>query len=226
MVTTALFAVALFVSLVGFVASQGIVGAQLRDIAQPIATLIAGIGGLFMIAWQTRKGFHHLKAGQDHRAGLDREARVHQAELERESEALALIERRAGLEIGIKAEVLANAEAAYYLISALKITYEVAEQFPSASQYLDIDEIHQSRLIYETNISELSLHNPRLSADVIAFYALIDRRYIIRRNRQEETYEQFVTLIDTRTKWASSIIMVAERILGRSIPNPIPTPKS
>jgi hypothetical protein len=74
---TVLLAALLLLKLIGFVALQGVVGQNLTALAQPFATLGAGITGLGAIAWQARVGFANLKAGQDHRAEIERDVRQH-----------------------------------------------------------------------------------------------------------------------------------------------------
>ena len=69
----------------------------MSQIPQPVATMVAGIVGLGVVAWQARLGFSNLVRSQENRAALDRDARTHQAELTREQKAAeAAVPRRRG----------------------------------------------------------------------------------------------------------------------------------
>jgi hypothetical protein len=52
-----------------------------NKLTQPVAVLIGGLVGLSGIAYQTNKGFKNLIASQEHRAAIERDARLHLHEL-------------------------------------------------------------------------------------------------------------------------------------------------
>ncbi|MBB3020655.1 hypothetical protein FHR70_003741 [Microvirga lupini] len=165
----------LFINLLLFVSNEATVANTLARLPQPIATLIAGIVGLGTIAWQTRRGFQNLIASQEHRAELDRAARLHQAELtDLQSEKQSDRQRRT-LAAAIHAELIALLPQVHntqqYLLLQQHIFLEMAK--------IDKDKKTDFRLpqfrttVFESALPNIGMLGPSTAGDVISVYSLL-----------------------------------------------------
>ena len=70
-----------------------------------IATLCGAVFGLSVVAWQARIGFQNLIKSQENQARIERDARLHQAELQQVAEERAEEKKKAMLLGAIRAEI-------------------------------------------------------------------------------------------------------------------------
>lgn len=70
-----------------------------------VATLCGAVIGLSVVAWQARVGFQNLIKSQENQARIEREGRLHRDELDQAAEARAIVQKRADLLGGLRAEI-------------------------------------------------------------------------------------------------------------------------
>jgi len=70
-----------------------------------LATLIGAIVGFSIVAYQARAGFMNLIRSQENQAKLEREARVHQMELDEEARKIVEVAERKTLMAALRAEL-------------------------------------------------------------------------------------------------------------------------
>jgi uncharacterized membrane protein YebE (DUF533 family) len=95
-----------------------------------LATLTGSVIGLGIIAYQARLGFANLTRSQANQAELDREARLHKAELDDASATIRERRERALMHAAIRAELVG-------LLAEAHNSANVMEQFSKLSETLD-----------------------------------------------------------------------------------------
>jgi hypothetical protein len=193
-----------------------------------LATLVGAIFGLGVVAWQTNRGFGNLIRSQRNQSELDREARLHQAELlqinknnEREYEKWILL-------ASIRAEIVA-------LMHAVHTAGEGSRQMAVLSKAL-----HENRSqntskmiklssfdapVYKANIDKLGLLGVSIAADVIKVMSRA-RPGIESVNADPIPYSVATAIYaadyDAMNKWHDDLHQVALRIISLESGTPDP----
>ncbi|RDI51235.1 hypothetical protein [Microvirga subterranea] len=165
----------LLFNLLLFVANQRDLLSILAALPQPVATLIAGIVGLGTIAWQTRRGFQNLIASQEHRATLDRDARIHQSELADEQAQRQTDRETKVLAASVHAELFALHRQVHNTIQSIVVQKHMYEKLLQAKS-TSLFEYRFPRFrttVFDENISKIGLLGPSIAGDVISVYATL-----------------------------------------------------
>jgi hypothetical protein len=136
-----------------------------------IVTLLGAIIGLGIVGWQARVGFNHLIRSQENQAALERDARLHQYELDRAAQEGEQAGQRKTLIAALRAEVfylsLKAGEARRWAITMTALQeVAVEEGFPNTTTKISMYSFDAP--VFKTNISQLGLLGASLAADVVA----------------------------------------------------------
>lgn len=144
--------------------------AESHKIDPGTATLLGAIVGLGIIGWQARLGFLNLVKSQRNQSELDREARLHQSEIERAREETSVNERRNILANALWAETYALYFQAAEQYVAHKMFGKVAEEMERRREPPVLTNIGFPSFdapVYKANIPNLGLLPPGITADVV-----------------------------------------------------------
>jgi murein L,D-transpeptidase YcbB/YkuD len=136
------------------------------------ATLFGAIIGLTIIGQQAKKGFANLIKSQRNQAELDRDARLHAAELEQSAEET---KRKNGREV-LMAAMWAEAVTVWQHVANAENVSRAFGLMHEAFQKQRMPVIASTRIVFETinapvftaNISNLGLLGSSLAADVVS----------------------------------------------------------
>ncbi|PDT76987.1 hypothetical protein [Bradyrhizobium sp. C9] len=183
------------------------------------ATLCGAILGLAIIGHQARRGFANLIRSQEHQAKLNREARVHAAELE-EAAARAQEENdRSLLRAAIRAELVGLLNEAQNYQGVMDTFSQMSgamaqSNVPAFKQALHFPTFKTP--IYDTNISKIGLLGISIAADVVKVMNRAKRPELSIPNEPPLEHKFMKTIYDTASaaykNWGSDIYHVAMRI--------------
>jgi hypothetical protein len=186
-----------------------------------IATLVGAVIGLCVVAWQTSRGFRNLIKSQESQAQIDRIARIHQAEIDKDAEGQARTRARTSLLVGLRAEMvhlhakMLNSED---LAQRLQKSFE---KYPpnqvSATNKLEFDTFHAQ--VFEANINNLGLLPISLASDIICVLARADGESTRHTNRQCNDLRAGRYLLPER---ASDVKTLASGLISRCHAHPCP----
>jgi hypothetical protein len=169
-----ILAVSLFFNLVILSAPAVSIYALIRDMPPQLATLLAGILGLGMIAWQTKQGFNNLIAAQDHRAELERIARIEQAELAEVAKKTERQQAKDDFATSIIAEmnmllfeVTSQIRAEYKMIENMN---QLADSSPDGTMIFT----KTYAPIFEKNLDKLGMLGSSLASEIVKAYRLLN----------------------------------------------------
>lgn len=135
-------------------------------IAVIFAALITGLLGFTAITWQTRNGFKTLVQSQKQQAELDRAARQHQFQLERDAEAAHMIRERKALAASLMGEL-------FYLFERVHRLRQIQRDAIKLIAYGQLENFSAHRLlqnfptpVYTESVHRLGILSPTVSADV------------------------------------------------------------
>jgi len=166
---TAILAALLFLNLLLFVVNENEIIQVLAKLPQPIATLVAGIVGLGVVGWQTRRGFENLIKSQEHRAKLDEEARLHQASLAEIQKDKEIERNRKMLAGALRAELVAGMSTVSQYRQLFAVQAQFYKRYPEHRGKVMVGTF--SAPIYKANIGRLELLGPSIAADVIMVFS-------------------------------------------------------
>jgi hypothetical protein len=135
-----------------------------------IATLFGAVIGLSVVAWQARIGFQNLIKSQENQARLEREGRIHRAELEQHAEARIEERRRADLLGALRAEIAylfrAVSEAERHVLGMIMIQKAIMKRdMPLSTKVIALHSFDAP--VFKANIPNLGLIGAYLGADII-----------------------------------------------------------
>jgi hypothetical protein len=183
-----------------------------------IATLTGSIIGLGIIAYQARLGFANLTRSQANQAQLDREARVHKAELDEQAAAAKERNDRALLLAAIRAELIGLLTEAHNSTNVMEVFSAMADgmaksRMPAVKQNFYFPSSNTP--IYDANISQIGLLGVSLAGDVIKVMNRAKRKATSTVDAPME-HALAKNIYDTGAKsyrtWANDIHHVAMRI--------------
>lgn len=133
------------------------------------ATLVGAVIGLSAIAWQTRRGFSHLISSQKSQANIDQQARLDQAEIEREQHEWQQRREAEQLSAALRGALLANRQAAInaklHSMLMSKIAEDRARKDPDGEGKI-VFKFNFDTAIFDANITRIGLLGADLVADV------------------------------------------------------------
>ncbi len=143
-------------------------------IDQGWATLVAAVAGFLIVAYQTKQGFKSLSVSQAKQAALDREAREHQAELDRQADQ----RRRRDEAVALASALTAELTAAHAAVSnGLRMLSVAIAGFEHVGDH-KITEATKVRnylprfnpLVYRSNVGTIGQLGPSIAHDVVDVY--------------------------------------------------------
>jgi len=194
-----------------------------------VATLCGAVIGLSVIGWQARLGFQNLIKSQENQARLEREARLHQAEIEENSIRAEELRKRDYLLSALRAEIVylwGKANDAQSGSDALRHTYlEYASRgTPPSKGPIPFPSFDAP--VFRANIDNLGLLGASLGADMITVLSYADGKskdfnseQPIKQDLLAKLYEGNALLLK---HWAQDLYHVAMRI--RAIEEGTPDP--
>ncbi|MER8709134.1 hypothetical protein NKH49_26940 [Mesorhizobium sp. M1088] len=151
--------------------------AMVDGVASSAATMVAAAFGFSAVAWQTRRGFQNLAISQARQAGLDREAREHQAEIARRAKAADRLDEQQALAAALSGELNAAFTRLSNGLPVMRIQKAVYEEFGKTIPTAPVDVSLFMPLfepqIFQANISRLGLLGPSIASDVVEIYQLL-----------------------------------------------------
>jgi hypothetical protein len=135
-----------------------------------VATLLGAIVGLGIVGWQARLGFGNLVRSQENQAKLEREARLHQRELDRENRNEDEAAKRKTLLAALRAEIfflsMKASEASTWAEMMSKFT-DGASKSGLSNTNEELTVLSFDAPVFKANISNLGLLGASLAADVV-----------------------------------------------------------
>jgi hypothetical protein len=193
-----------------------------------LATLTGAIVGLGVVGWQTNRGFGNLIRSQRNQSELDREARLHQAELlqvtkdkEREYEKYLLLASIRAEIAALMHAVSSAGEGSRKMAVLFKALHENKSQNPSKIIKLTSFDAP----IYKANIDKLGLLGVSIAADVIRVMSRA-RAGVETINSDPVPYAVAAAIYagdyDAMNKWYDDLHHVAVRIIANEggLPDP------
>jgi hypothetical protein len=186
-----------------------------------IATLCGAVIGLSVIAWQAGVGFQNLIKSQENQARIEREGRLHRAELEQEAEARVIERRRTDLLAALRAEIVALfgalSMAAYHVRNLIMIEKALQRTGkPSQTKLIRLNSFEAP--VFTANISNLGLLGANLGADVISVCSLANGKEVKFEHEQPMPHDMVLMIyqgnLRSLEKWQSDLHHVAMRILA------------
>jgi len=194
-----------------------------------LATFTGAIIGLTVVGWQTNKGFQNLIRSQANQATLDREARIHQAELDREATEAEHVREHEVLLQGLLAEIISlDAELREDLFN-VKMFAEMHKSYKARRQENTVKGISfksHDAPFYKANIQRLGLLGPTLGADIIKVLGRADGAPHLYAQDMVLPNETMITMYegnaDALMNWRDDLAHVAKRIEAISHNHPDP----
>ncbi len=164
-----------FVSSLGLLAFDALLFVSIAfstssKIDQGFATLCGAVVGLSVVAWQARVGFQNLIKSQVNQARIERDARMHQAELDDAADDRAQQKKMAALLGALRAEIVyllgavSDAENNIYAMIQIEKALMASNRPPSTKTIA----LHSfTAPVFQANISNLGLISANLGADII-----------------------------------------------------------
>jgi hypothetical protein len=184
-----------------------------------IATLIGAVFGFAVVGFQTRRGFHNLTRSQSHQAQLDREARMHAAEIDENFKRTERDYEKAVLLAAIRAEIA----AVHCKICEQQMGVErlanwyrafASAKLPSTNKTFGY--YSPKAIVFETNIAKIGLLGTNLGADVIKVLSKADGKNLTIDLVHTVDHDVYAKLYEGQSsglkKWASDLFHVAMRI--------------
>lgn len=142
-------------------------------IDQGWATLVAAFAGFAIVAYQTKQGFKSLSLSQGRQATLDREAREHQAELDREADQRRRRDEAVALASALAAELMAahavvNNGLGMFNLAIAGFEYIGDQKVPEAKLRNYLPRINP--LVYRSNVGNIGQLGPSTAHDVVDVY--------------------------------------------------------
>lgn len=219
----ATLAVLLFVNLLLLVANENEIIQILAKLPPPIATLVAGIVGLGVVGWQTRRGFENLIKSQEHRAKLEEDARLHQAtisDFQKEKE----IERdRKMLAGALRAELVAGLSTIGGLQQLFTIQAAFYKRYPDQRGKVMIGSFPAP--IYKASIDKLGLLGPSIAADVIMVFSKANIEFDPEKIPEVDGHilsSLYQNAADSQKEWLADIYHVCDRLKSIEFGSPDP----
>jgi len=186
-----------------------------------VATLFGAILGLGIVGWQTSRGFQNLIRSQENQSRIEREARLHRAELEQAAEARTEEKQRSALLGALRAEIAylfgAVTDAAGHVHVIIAIEKALIQRGrPSSTKAITLHSFEAP--VFNANISALGLIGAYLGADIIKVLSRANGKEV--KITQDEPMPHDVVLmlyegnLSSLRKWASDLHHVALRILS------------
>jgi hypothetical protein len=184
-----------------------------------LATFTGAVIGLTVVGWQTNKGFRNLVRSQASQASLDRKARIHQAELDREAKEADHVREHEVLLQGLWAEIISlDAELREDLFNVRMFAemYKSYKKRRVDNTVKGISFKSHNAPYYKANIERLGLLGPSLGADIIKVLSRADGSPHL---YAQETVLSVDTMImmyngnaDSLMDWRDELAHVAKRI--------------
>jgi hypothetical protein len=136
-----------------------------------VATLIGAIVGLGIVGWQARLGFGNLVRSQENQAKLERDARLHQRELDRENRNEDEAGKRRTLLAALRAEVMVLSVKATEACEWAEMMSSFTESASKSGISNTNKELTRSSFdapVFKANIPNLGLLGASLAADVVS----------------------------------------------------------
>src|SRR5258708_3499826 len=134
-----------------------------------LATFTGAIIGLTVVGWQTNRGFKNLVRSQANQATLDRKARIHQFELDREAKEADHVREKEILLQGLWAEIISlDAELREDLFN-VRMFAEMHKSYKKRGVENTVKGISfksHNAPYYKASIQKLGLLGPSLGADI------------------------------------------------------------
>ncbi|WP_441281070.1 hypothetical protein [Tardiphaga sp. 862_B3_N1_1] len=148
-----------------------------------LATLLGAIVGLCVVAWQTNRGFKNLIRSQENQSRLEREARLHQYELERAGTQEDEEREKRLLLSGLRAEMVSLHSNAYTSAQShqqFALIYKAMHEHSLPASIKEFTINGYKTPFYQQSISRLGLLNVTLAADIIKVYSMVhdDRKVV------------------------------------------------
>lgn len=188
---------------------------------QGTATLLGAIIGLSIVARQARRGFANLIKSQAHQAQIDRDARLHQSELNNQALDRERIREKHLLLAALRAEIAALHSLAYEQANTVR-TFALMTRFlaqnnaPASSKEFGSSTFNAP--IFMANIPKLGLLGTYLGADIIKVLSRADGKSASMKTEipmpHAMVYALYVGRHDFLVKWASDLHHVAMRIIA------------
>jgi len=194
-----------------------------------IATFTGAIIGLCVIAWQTGAGFKNLIRSQENQSKLEREARLHQAEIEQNAKITEERWKRAQLLSALRSEIvylLGLSHDAQKISAGLVDVYREYARRGTQKVSAPIPRNSFDAPVYKPNISNLGLLGVSLGADVVTVLSFADgktRDFVssqpVANDFIADLYEADALLLKD---WGQDLFHVAMRIRATEEENPDP----
>ncbi len=195
-----------------------------------IATLCGAIIGLCIVAWQTSKGFSNLITSQENQAKLEREARVHQYELDEQKLERQTEREKRALVSALWAEVYSlNAQVGDAKLNAwmMRQFYDGLAKKGHRSITKEMQFPTFEAPIFRASIDKLGLLGPSIAADVVLVVSKAKGGAQIKMRSEEPWDLEFLATIykgheEAMDDWRADLLHVANRL--RSIMDGSPDP--
>jgi hypothetical protein len=194
-----------------------------------LATLVGAVIGLAIVGWQTSRGFSNLIKSQENQARLEREGRLHQAEIEQTAEARKEQKDKAALLGALRAEIahlygtVADAERNVWLLAQMTKALKDQQQ-PAATKTIAFHVFDAP--VFKANIDNLGVLGAYLGADIIKVLSRANGKEVKLHQEQPMPHDAVITIYEgnrrTLQKWASDLYHVAMRILSYENGTPDP----
>jgi hypothetical protein len=184
-----------------------------------LATFTGAIIGLTVVGWQTNRGFKNLVRSQANQATLDRQARIHQAELDREAKEADQTREHEILLQGLWAEIISlDAELREDLFN-VRMFAEMHKSYRKrgiANTVKGISFKSHNAPYYKANIQKIGLLGPSLGADVIKVLSRADGSSHLYAQDTILSNDTMITMYDGNADslmdWRDELAHVAKRI--------------
>jgi len=198
-------------------------------IDQGIATLCGAVIGLSVVAWQARIGFQNLVKSQENQARIERDARLHQAELQQSGEERTERKRKAALLGALRAEIAylfgAVSDAENHIHGLILIERALmARGLPSSTKTITLHSF--TAPVFQANIPNLGLLGAYLGADIIKVLSRANGKELKIELQEPMPHDVVLVIYDgnhsSLQKWASDLFHVAMRIRAEEDGTPDP----
>lgn len=206
------FGISLFANLMWLADSSTRLFSAISSMPSSIATILTGLGGLGMIAWQTNRGFRNLIRSQVHRSRIERRAREHQAVLDQRKRDAESREAKLTLAALLQAELVMILQTARIYLKAEQDQIEIVREYTQQSPYGKINIGLISAPIFSNKISDIGILGASLSTDILRAYQIIEMNKLV----EDGTFAAaFETAVDVRKKYFNSYIPFLEHAIKR-----------
>jgi hypothetical protein len=186
-----------------------------------IATLCGAVIGLSVVAWQTGKGFQNLIQSQENQARIEREGRLHRAELDELAAARKLTHDREVLLGALRAEIVylfGEAITAERHVRGLLKMQNFLKDRGSPALIKELGLRTFDAPVFKANIHNLGLLGAHLGADIIKVLSRANGKETKITHDQPIPHDTVVYIyegnMDWLRKWASDLHHVGLRLLA------------